>query len=76
MTRSTWLPALAAVVLLGSEPPLNASELHPQIDGLANDIARVLKDEGQTQVAVQEFTSLTAPTNSAGPLIQSALIDV
>jgi len=78
-THRFGLSALAAMgLLLVLIPPPQAqaaSEVREQIKLLAQDVARVLKDEGQGEIAVDVFTGPPAPTTSAGPMIQSALIE-
>src|SRR5262245_17611903 len=73
MRRITLTLAIASCLLAGRAA--RASEVRSKVATFAREIARLLKDEMQTEVAVGEFTGPPAPTTSAGPMIQQALIE-
>jgi hypothetical protein len=71
------LPAVVAVVLLlvPAAALAPASEVRNKLVGATKELARLIKDENQTQVAIKEFTGPALPRTSAGPMIQTILLE-
>jgi hypothetical protein len=70
-----WAAALVAAVLLSVPAAVSASEVRGQLGDAAGEIARLLKDEEQREVAMKEFTGPSLPSTSAGPMIQAVLLE-
>jgi hypothetical protein len=68
---------LAVLMCFGFIPQVfgQSGEIREKVTNFAKEIARLLKDEKQNQVAISEFTGPPTPKTSAGPMIQQILIE-
>ena len=71
------LRAIAKLVIFGMvlTSVSQAGEFHDSLAGFASEIAKILKDEKQNQVAIAEFAGPPSPKTSTGPMIQQGLIN-
>jgi hypothetical protein len=70
-----WAAAIVTAALLSAPAAISASEVRAQLVDAAGEIARLLKDEKQTEVGIKEFTGPSLPSTSAGPMIQAVLLE-
>jgi hypothetical protein len=71
------IPAAAAALLLlgaAADRATAASEVRSKLNHAAREIGQLLQDEKQTAVAIGEIAGPPLPKTSAGPMIQSVLV--